>query len=52
VIYAEDKKPAQKASFDEVKNFIDNKLKMEKFKAVMERKMAVLKSKAKITYTK
>lgn len=52
VIYAEDKKPARKASFDEVKNFVENKLKMEKFKAVMEKKMAVLKSKAKITYTK
>jgi len=52
VIYAEEKKPARKASFDEVKNFVGNKLKMEKFKAVMEKKMAVLKSKAKITYVK
>jgi parvulin-like peptidyl-prolyl isomerase len=52
VIYAEDKKPARKASFDEVKNFVENKLKMERFKVVMEKKMAVLKSKAKITYTK
>ncbi len=52
VIYAEEKKPARKASFDEVKNFVENKLKMEKFKAVMEKKMAVLKSKAKITYSK
>lgn len=52
IIYAEDKKPARKASFDEVKNFVENKLKMEKFKAVMEKKMAALKSKAKITYAK
>lgn len=52
VIYLEDKTPAKKMSFDEVKNFIENKLKMDKFKATMEKKMSVLKSKAKITYTK
>ncbi|HEX5711365.1 MAG TPA: peptidylprolyl isomerase [Sulfuricurvum sp.] len=52
VIYLEDKTPAKKMSFDEVKNFIENKLKMDKFKATMEKKMSVLKSKAKITYSK
>jgi hypothetical protein len=35
-----------------VKNFVENKLKMEKFKVVMEKKMAGLKAKAKITYAK
>lgn len=52
VIYIEDKTVAKKMSFDEVKNFIEQRLKMEKFKTVMEKKMAVLKSKAKITYSK
>lgn len=52
VIYLEDKTPAKKMSFDEVKNFIENKLKMDKFKATMEKKMSVLKAKAKITYAK
>jgi parvulin-like peptidyl-prolyl isomerase len=51
VIYLEDKKPAQKMSFDEVKNFIEQRLKMDKFKASMEKKMNSLKAKAKITYT-
>ena len=52
VIYLEDKKTAQKMSFDEVKNFIEQRLKMDKFKASMEKKMNSLKAKAKITYTK
>jgi parvulin-like peptidyl-prolyl isomerase len=52
IIYLEDKKPAQKMSFDEVKNFIEQRLKMDKFKASMEKKMNSLKAKAKITYTK
>lgn len=52
VIYLEDKKPAQKMSFDEVKNFIEQRLKMDKFKAAMEKKMNSLKAKAKITYSK
>lgn len=52
VIYLEDKKPAQKMSFEEVKNFIEQRLKMDKFKASMEKKMNSLKAKAKITYTK
>ena len=52
VIYIEDKKPAKKLGFDEVKNFIEQRLKMDKFKAYMEKKMATLREKAKITYTK
>ncbi|MBD3809318.1 MAG: peptidyl-prolyl cis-trans isomerase [Sulfuricurvum sp.] len=52
VIYVEDKKPAKKLSFDEVKNFIEQRLKMDKFKATMEKKMADLRAKAKITYSK
>jgi peptidyl-prolyl cis-trans isomerase C len=52
VIYIEDKKAAKKLGFDEVKNFIEQRLKMDKFKAHMEKKMADLRAKAKITYTK
>lgn len=52
VIYVEDKKPAKKLGFDEVKNFIEQRLKMDKFKAHMEKKMATLREKAKITYAK
>ncbi|MFZ2888951.1 peptidyl-prolyl cis-trans isomerase [Sulfuricurvum sp.] len=52
VIYVEDKKAAKKLSFDEVKNFIEQRLKMDKFKLTMEKKMADLRSKAKIVYTK
>ncbi|MGA9045709.1 peptidylprolyl isomerase [Sulfuricurvum sp.] len=52
VIYIEDKKAAKKLGFDEVKNFIEQRLKMDKFKATMEKKMATLREKAKITYTK
>jgi parvulin-like peptidyl-prolyl isomerase len=52
VIYLEDKMPAKKMGFDEVKNFIEQRLKMDKFKAIMEKKMAGLKAKAKITYSK
>lgn len=52
VIYIEDKKPAKKLGFDEVKNFIEQRLKMDKFKATMEKKMSNLREKAKIIYTK
>jgi peptidyl-prolyl cis-trans isomerase C len=52
VIYLEDKVVAKKMSFDEVKNFIEQRLKMDKFKAYMEKKMTALKAKAKITYAK
>ena len=52
VIYVEDKKAAKKLGFDDVKNFIEQRLKMDKFKATMEKKMSSLREKAKITYTK
>ena len=52
VIYLEDKMPAKKMSFDEVKNFIEQRLKMDKFKVYMDKKMSALKAKAKITYSK
>jgi len=52
VIYLEDKVPAKKMGFDEVKNFIEQRLKMDKFKAFMDKKMSGLKAKAKITYAK
>lgn len=52
VIYIEDKVPAKKLGFDEVKNYIEQRLKMDKFKAYMEKKMSTLREKAKITYAK
>lgn len=52
IIYIEDKKAAKKLGFDEVKNFIEQRLKMDKFKAYMEKKMNDLRSRAKINYTK
>lgn len=52
VIFVEDKKAAKKLGFDDVKNFIEQRLKMDKFKATMEKKMSSLREKAKITYTK
>jgi len=52
VIYVEDRKPAKKMGFDSVKSFIEQRLKMDKFKATMEKKMATLHEKAKITYSK
>jgi len=52
VIYLEDKMAAKKMSFDEVKNFIEQRLKMDKFKVYMDKKMSALKAKAKITYSK
>ena len=48
VIYVEDKKPSMTRSFDEVKAFIEQRLKMEKFKAVMKKKMNELQKKASI----
>jgi len=48
VIYLEEKKSAQTRSFDEVKPFIDQRLKMEKFKDVMGAKMEELQKKAVI----
>jgi len=52
VIYLEDKMVAKKMSFEEVKNFIEQRLKMDKFKVYMDKKMSTLKAKAKITYAK
>lgn len=52
IIYIEDKKAAKKLGFDEVKNFIEQRLKMDKFKAYMEKKMSDLRSRAKINYSK
>ena len=48
VIYVEDKKPSRMRSFDEVKTFIEQRLKMEKFKAAMKKKMNELQKKATI----
>ncbi len=48
VIYVEDKKPSMTRSFKEVKAFIEQRLKMEKFKAVMKKKMDELQKKASI----
>ncbi|WP_457744296.1 peptidylprolyl isomerase [Sulfurimonas sp.] len=46
VIYLEDKKPAVTRKFDEVKAFIEQRLKMEKFKKVFKEKMDELQKKA------
>ena len=48
VIYLEDKKPAMTRKFDEVKGFIEQRLKMEKFKDAMKTKMDALQKKAVI----
>lgn len=48
VIYLEDKKKATLRKFDEVKSFIEQRLKMEKFKDVMKEKMDALQKKATI----
>ena len=48
VIYLEDKKPSMTKSFNDVKTFIEQRLKMEKFKAVMKKKMDELQKKATI----
>ena len=48
VIYLEDKKPSMTRSFDEVKGFIEQRLKMEKFKSEMKKKMDELQKKAVI----
>jgi len=50
VIYLEDKKEASTKPFDEVKPYIEQRLKMEKFKQTMQNKLQSLKSKAKIEY--
>lgn len=48
VIYLQEKKSADTKSFNEVKPFIEQRLKMEKFKAVMKEKMDALQKKATI----
>ena len=52
IIYLEGKNMGKELEFSEVKSFIEQKLKMEKFKASMEKKMQALKSAATITYGK
>jgi len=48
VIYLEEKKAAATRTLKEVKPFIEQRLKMEKFKSVMKKKMDVLQKKAVI----
>jgi parvulin-like peptidyl-prolyl isomerase len=50
IIYLEEKTSGKKLGFDDVKSFIDQKLKMDKFKEAMETKMKALIGSAKITY--
>ncbi|MDD2838179.1 peptidylprolyl isomerase [Sulfuricurvum sp.] len=52
IIYIEDRKAAKKLGYNTAKNFIEERLKMDKFKNIMDKKMATLREKAKITYTK
>ena len=48
VIYLEEKKAGKTRAYTEVKSFIEQRLKMEKFKSVMQDKMVALKNKATI----
>jgi len=48
VIYLEDKKAGKTRAYTEVKSFIEQRLKMEKFKSVMQETMVALKNKATI----
>ena len=48
VIYLEEKKAGKTRGYTEVKSFIEQRLKMEKFKVVMQDKMAALKNSATI----
>jgi parvulin-like peptidyl-prolyl isomerase len=48
IIYLEDKKDATVRKFDEVKTFIEQRLKLEKFKKAMKEKMDALEKKAVI----
>jgi peptidyl-prolyl cis-trans isomerase C len=52
VILVTDKQEAKNLSFDEVKGFIEQKLKVEAFKEQMQAKMEDLKKKATITFAK
>ena len=48
IIYLQDKKVASVRAFKDVKAFIEQRLKMEKFKTVMKQKMDILQKKATI----
>ena len=48
VIYLEEKKAGKTRAYTEVKSFIEQRLKMEKFKSIMQDKMIALKNKATI----
>jgi len=48
VIYLEEKKAEATRAFEKVKSFIEQRLKMEKFKSVMKEKMDMLEKKANI----
>jgi len=48
IIYLEEKKAGKTRAYTEVKSFIEQRLKMEKFKSVMQEKMLELKNKATI----
>ncbi len=52
IIYLEDKKEGKTLSYKEVENFLDQRLKAQKFEAFMKKKMDELKKTAKITYAK
>ncbi|WP_345979256.1 peptidyl-prolyl cis-trans isomerase [Sulfurimonas sp. HSL3-2] len=52
IIYLKDKKPARTLSLDEVKKFIEQRLKMDKFKTVVQAKMQELQKSAKIVPSK
>ncbi len=50
IIYLEEKKVGKTLAFEEVKGFIEQRLKIEEFKKVMDAKMQSLKDAAKITF--
>lgn len=50
IIYLEDKQEAQTASFNEARAVIEQKIKVEKFKEFVEKKINYLKSKANIKH--
>jgi len=52
VIYLEEKQPGKKATLEESKPFIEQRLKQEQFQKEMEAKTKALKEAAKITYSK
>ncbi len=50
IIYLEEKKEGKKMSYDEVKTFIEQRIKTEEFRTLIEEKMKTLKDAAKITF--